>query len=130
MKLGVIIDRINYYRYLGPIVEAALGRGWEVICWHFEGGPQQGGKANQRPSANPAPTYLSGRPRIVDFFDFQELSGLTSGVEATVTLLGPLAYGIEPRSKWGTIQHGFDSFQSGWEHLLSADLNFIYSDYW
>lgn len=33
-RIAFLIDRLSYLKFLGPLIEAALNRGWGVECWH------------------------------------------------------------------------------------------------
>jgi len=54
MRLAVLILRKNYYRLLGPVVEAALARGHRVECWHDWSGARGGAKGSEFPDSAPA----------------------------------------------------------------------------
>ena len=60
MKLGVVIERTNYYRLLAPVVDAALARGWEVVCFHDYAQPRTGTKGYEFPAVEVAPRFRNG----------------------------------------------------------------------
>lgn len=62
MRVVFLIERRNYYRLLGPIVDRALERGWQTECWHDWGQPRTGPKGREFPST--APTFRHGAPRV------------------------------------------------------------------
>ena len=56
VRLGIPIGRVYDYRHLAPIIDAALGRGWQVTCWH---------RFDSENSPELVPTYANGRKEIV-----------------------------------------------------------------
>ena len=62
MRIGFLIERKNYYRVLGPVIERALARGWAAECWHDWGQPRRGPKALEFPDAVPA--FRHGEPAV------------------------------------------------------------------
>ena len=40
MRVAFLLERPNYYRLFGPIVDRALERAWETECWHDSTYPQ------------------------------------------------------------------------------------------
>src|SRR5262245_65290519 len=65
MRLGVLILRKNYYRLLGPVVEEALCRGYDVECWHDWSGPRRGAKSSEFPDT--VPVFAAGAPRVTGY---------------------------------------------------------------
>src|SRR5262249_27779899 len=65
MRLGVLILRKNYYRLLGPVVEEALRRGYDVECWHDWSGPRRGAKSSEFPDT--PPVFAAGTPRVTGY---------------------------------------------------------------
>lgn len=58
MRLAVLVERRNQYRLLGPVVDAALARGWDAECWHDVGQP----RGFDFPGA--PPPFRHGTPRV------------------------------------------------------------------
>lgn len=72
MRVAFLIKRKNYYRPLGPIVEEALRRGYQVECWHDFGHARTGWKGSEFPDA--VPEFRSGAPTVVRFEGLPELT--------------------------------------------------------
>lgn len=36
MKIAFLMQRRNYYRVLGPVVDRALTLGWDTECWDVD----------------------------------------------------------------------------------------------
>ena len=62
MKVAFLIQRRNFYRLFGPIVDRALERGWEAECWHDWSQARSGPKGSEFPDE--APAFRHGRPRV------------------------------------------------------------------
>ena len=62
MRVAFLIERRNFYRLFGPIVDRALERGWEVACWHDWSHPRHGTKASEFPDSSPA--FRHGAPLV------------------------------------------------------------------
>ena len=65
MRVAFLIRRDNHYRLLGPAIDRALARGWDVECWHAVDEGLKGARALERRQAGPA--FRSGRPRLREF---------------------------------------------------------------
>ena len=74
MKVAFLIERRNYYRLFGPIVDRALERGWETECWHDWGQPRTGPKGSEFPDT--APAFRHGRPGMRTYRGSSELAAL------------------------------------------------------
>ncbi len=64
MKLAFPIWWRNHYRLLGPVIDRALARGWDVECWHAA---NEDRKSRRRVRAEPPPAFRSGTPRFRDY---------------------------------------------------------------
>ena len=60
LRLVFVIERKNYYRVLGPVVDAALRRGFAVECWHDHAQPRWGTKASEFPDWTPIHRQRTG----------------------------------------------------------------------
>ena len=65
MRLAFLIRRDNHYRLLGPAIDRALARGWDVECWHAADEGLKGDRRLERRQAGP--TFRAGRPRQREF---------------------------------------------------------------
>lgn len=91
MRLGVVIERNNYYRVLAPVVEAALAKGWEVVCWHDYAQPRHGIKGYEFPEVEAAPRFRHGTPVVQTY---EGRAGLPdalarAGIDAVVSIVLP-----------------------------------------
>ena len=68
MRLAFLIRRPNHYRLLGPVVDRALARGWDVECWEAQGGRKELRTVEQRESA---PRFRHGRPGIRQYVEHE-----------------------------------------------------------
>lgn len=127
MKLGFLVHRTNYYKLYGPLIEAALRRGWSVECVLF---PQTGGKAYLSPTPENAPVFDSGKVSFsLNTSDQETLNG---GFDAVLS--------VHPKSKYRfsdaqtffvSLQHGIDTFIEATPDSLSEnDLLCLYSPFW
>jgi hypothetical protein len=80
VRVAFLIERLNYYRLFGPIIERALARGWETECWHDWGQPRHGTKACEFPDSMPA--FRHGAPRVRTYHG-------SSGLAAELAALRP-----------------------------------------
>lgn len=65
MRVAFVIRRDNHYRLLGPAIERALGRGWDVECWHSAAEGLKGDRTLEQRQRGP--TFRRGRPRRREF---------------------------------------------------------------
>jgi hypothetical protein len=136
MKLGVVIERTNYYRLLAPVVDAALARGWEVVCLHDYAQPRTGAKGYEFPAVEVAPRFRNGAPRLATYQGNDTLVAAigAAGVDAVVSLMPPPA-AIEGKrpcpAKWIGLQYAGELLYH--MHPPSAraiDLLGLYSGWW
>ena len=64
MRIGFVIERKNYYRLFGPIIERALARGWQVDCWHDLSQLRSGPKGLEFPDPGAVPSFRHGQPTV------------------------------------------------------------------
>jgi hypothetical protein len=134
-RLAFIVGRINYFRFYGPVIDAALQRGWEVECWLRQAKSSTGPKAYLNPTLNDVPTFRHGSVdvrRYVEKHDCLELIA-ESSVDAVVSIHHKCFYFSEPTPtcRFVTLQHGLDSFKvASPTDLASSDLLCFYSLFW
>ena len=109
MKLGVVIERTNYYRLLAPVVDSALARGWEVVCLHDYSQPRTGMKGYEFPAIEAAPLFGNGVPRLVTYEGAAKLADAIDAakVDAVVALTPPASSTEGKRAcqaKWIALQ--------------------------
>lgn len=133
MSLAFIIERTNYYRLLGPIIEVALRQGREVECWHCYDLPS---KPGEFPTVESVPRFRSGTPTVRPYEGAQLQNWLLGRrVDSVVALatprriLGDRADGIRPQ--WATVQEWVDYFAvNGPEGILSGEVGALASNWW
>jgi len=136
-RLGVVIDRKNYYRLLAPVVEAALARGWEVVCFHDYAQVRTGTKGTEFPDVSAVPAFRAGTPRVETYRGPDSLPEALdrAGVTVVVSLGLPpewlRAGGAPSRVGWVSLQYHGEIFS----HLappavLAVDALGIYGLWW
>lgn len=137
MKLAVLIERNNYFRYLGPLIDAALARGVEVECWHNYAVPRTGPKGYEFPALESLPRFVNGRPATRCYQGARELATLLSGHGPSAVLsLTPSTWhfdGERPdlKSAWFCVPSGPEFWNlSGARGCLGSDLVGVWSPYW
>lgn len=137
MKVGVIIERKNYYRLLGTVVEAALARGWEVVCLHDYAQPRGGAKGYMFPAVEAVPRFRQGTPRVMTYHGRQSLPGALreAGLDAALSIVPPpegfSREGEAGRCTWISLQYNAEILN----HLiaptgLAADAIGVYGPWW
>ena len=108
MRLAFLIQRRNYYRLLGPVVERALARGWDTECWEAGEEALKGRPAREQREALPA--FRQGQPRRREYAGEGGLNRLLTeaGPDVVVTLRPPAAVGPESRVRWLGLQYTLD----------------------
>lgn len=137
MKIAFQIERKNYYRLLGPLIDESLRREWTVECWHDYNQPKKGSKGYEFPAIESAPQFFHGTPAFKTYAGPGELKEYLrqNSVDVIVSLFTPAYYFgaplTAPAPAWVSIQHVSDFFWNNRpECVLSADMNFIYSTWW
>ncbi len=131
MKVAFLIERRNYYRLFGPIVDRALERGWAVECWHDWGQPRTGPKGSEFPDS--APAFRHGWPRVRTYGGSGELAPLLASAspDAIVALRRPSAAEKTGVVRWFGLQYTLDVAElvdaSG---QTSCDGIGLHSQYW
>ena len=108
MRVGFFIERKNYYRLFGPIVERALERGHETECWHDWGQLRTGPKATEFPDA--MPPFRHGQPRLRTFRGVADLAVqlAADAPDVMVALARPAGAGEGLRMRWFGLQYTLD----------------------
>lgn len=133
MKLAFLIQRKNYYRLLGPVVEEALRRGYQVECWHDWSQPRRGKKASELfPDAPPA--FPTGSPAVRVYHGRSDLAKqLRAGTADAVVCLDPPDPTVRMASgaKWLYLQYWVEMIlQPTSQGVREADAVATYSPYW
>jgi len=130
MRLVFIVERKNYYRVIGPLVDLALKRGWDVECWHDWSQPRWGTKASEFPDA--VPTFRSGAPKVVAFHGKADLvAQLGARPPSAVVALGPRPATLPGPVRWVGLQYMTNLVNPlGPQGLLGCDVVAGYSRFW
>ncbi len=109
MRVGFLIEKWNYYRVFGPIVERALTRGHETECWHDLGRLRAWAKATKSPGT--MPTFRNGQPRLRPFRDEADLATqlAADAPDVMVALARPAGAGEGLRMRWFGLQYTLDA---------------------
>jgi hypothetical protein len=108
MRIGFLIEKWNYYRLFGPIVERALARGHETECWHDLGQLRTGPKATKLPDT--MPSFRNGQPRLRPFRDAADFAAqlAADAPDVMVALSRPPGAGEGLRMRWFGLQYTLD----------------------
>jgi hypothetical protein len=108
MRVGFLIERKNYYRLFGPIIERALGRGHEAECWHDLGQPRTGPKGFDFPDA--APVFQNGQPRIRTYTGGADLARrlAEAAPDVMIAMRRPAETNGSGRTPWFGLQYTLD----------------------
>ncbi len=108
MRVAFLIERRNYYRLFGPIVDRALERGWETECWHDWGQPRTGPKGSEFPDT--APAFRHGRPGVRTYRGSSELAALLAAAppDVVIAMRRPTADETAGRVRWFGLQYTLD----------------------
>jgi hypothetical protein len=135
MKLGVVIERTNYYRLLAPVVDAALARGWQVVCLHDYSQPRSGMKGYEFPAVEAIPRFANGVPRLVTYEGAAKLVDAIdrAEVDAVISLTPPASTEARRmgRAKWISLQYAGELVANmSPSSARGVDLLGVYSDWW
>ena len=108
MKIAFLIERRNYYRLFGPIVDRALERGWQTECWHDWSHPRTGLKGSEFPGS--PPTFRHGQPRVRTYQGAAALPRLVAEARPDVVISLRQATAGEKRGRlaWFGLQYTLD----------------------
>jgi hypothetical protein len=108
MKIAFLIERRNFYRLFGPVVDRALERGWQTECWHDWGQPRTGPKGSEFPDA--PPTFRHGRPGLRTYEGAAGLAALlaTEPPDAIVAMRQPAVAERVGATRWFGLQYTLD----------------------
>jgi hypothetical protein len=81
MKVAFLLERQNYYRLFGPIVDRALERGWETECWHDGTYPRTWRSGSKSPA-----TFRHGQLRVRSYRGTAGLPGLFAEARPDVVI--------------------------------------------
>ena len=137
MKIGFIVQRINYYKFFAPIIDEGLLRGHKIYCLHNYASARDGLKGYNFPYLNNTPSFLYGSKNVLPFDSSGHLAQLlsTHEIDYVISLETPdqiFSNGQRPENtNWALIQHGADVFDLNTpETLLNVDLFFCWSNEW
>ncbi len=129
MRVVFIVERENYYRTFGPIVDAALKRGWDVECWHDWAQPRWGPKGADFPDSSPL--FSWGCPQVVIYQGGEELVELLRKAPPdAVVAPWPPPPAVEQRATWICVQHMMNLVHFGLEGVLRFDRVAGNSQFW
>ena len=132
MKVAFVAHRANYLKHYGPIIDAALARGWVVECWLQD--VSLGEKEYLR--ITPAMIAEKWGERVIVrlFYKPYEVGGLNENIrpDAVISLRPRNRYMDKPGSEcFITLQHSVDLFAvSSPEELASSDYVCLYTPFW
>ena len=108
MKVAFLIQRRNFYRLFGPIVDRALERGWEAECWHDWSQARSGPKGSEFPDE--APAFRHGRPRVRTYPGAAGLAALNASAapDAIVAMHRPTEAERSGSARWFGLQYTLD----------------------
>ncbi len=137
MRIGVVIERNNYYRLLAPVVDAALAMGWEVVCWHDYAQPRHGTKGYEFPAVEAAPRFRHGTPVVRTYGGREKLPDALArtGIDAVVSIVLPsdpfVAERGAPASRWIGLQYAAELSNCLMPPgIFAASLVGLYSEWW
>ena len=129
VRVVFVVERKNYYRVFGPIVDAALRRGWAVECWHDWAQPRWGTKASEFPDA--VPTFRWGAPQVAAYHGRELVGRLNATPPDGVVALGPPPADLGRLVRWIRLQYTINLVSPfGPQGLLACDRVAGYSHFW
>jgi hypothetical protein len=110
MRVAFLIERSNFYRLFGPIVDRALERGWETECWHNCGQPRRGPKGSLFPGPDALPGFQHGRPAVREYRSARGLAALLGATppDAVLALRQPTDAERSSPARWFGLQYTLD----------------------
>lgn len=132
MKVAFVAHRANYLKHYGPIMDAALERGWQVECW-LQDAPM-GQKEYLRLTPQMIVDVWGEQVTVRTFGPPSQVEQLNAEVrpDAIVSLYTRSTYTSQPGNEcFITLQHSIDLFATSTiEELASSDYVCLNSPYW
>ncbi|MCW5874826.1 MAG: hypothetical protein KIS88_09315 [Anaerolineales bacterium] len=132
MKVVFIAHRANYLKHYGPIIDAALGRGWDVECWLHDA--YLGEKEYLRITPTTITDHWGERVVVRLFKQAGDVSQLNTRYkpDAVISLHSRSMYMQQAGMEcFITLQHSVDLFVDDTvEQLASSDYVCLYSPFW
>jgi hypothetical protein len=131
-----LIERQNYFRLFGALIDEALRQGFAVECWHDHGQPSTGSRDYLYPAIENTPAFAHGRPDSRPYERIAEVAQRCRELGRVLLFsLAPPAwfpeFGKPPGTVWICLQHGQDIFLSNpLRSMLTADAILAMSPYW
>lgn len=133
MKLAFIAHRANYLKHYGPIIDAALRRGWQVECWL----QQTGGVGKQHLNITPEMFGKTWGERVsVQNFERREqaIDLVKAHKPDAIISLHPRSWYFPSKDEvptFITLQHSVDTFvEATAQELASSDHVCLFTPYW
>ncbi|HRN50767.1 MAG TPA: hypothetical protein PLC52_06675 [Anaerolineales bacterium] len=132
MKVAFVAHRANYLKHYGPIIDAALARGWVVECW------LQDVSLGDKEYLRITPVMITekwGQRVIVRLFEQpSDVAALNAAhiPDAIISLHSRSTYMPAPGTeRFITLQHSVDLFAVNTvEQLASSDYVCLYTPFW
>ncbi len=108
MRLAFLIERKNFYRLFGPIIERSLARGYATECWHDWGQSRRGPKGSEFPDAVLA--FRHGAPVVRTYRGATHLPALLAAAPPDVMIAFRRPPEVEAggRTRWFGLQYTLD----------------------
>ena len=136
LSLAFVVERTPEFRYLGPVIDAAMEAGHAVSLLLDQSQPSSGPKGYQFPSMSSVPRFRHGTPSLVSYLGPDGLLEhlRSGGLDGIVASRGPTHYfrGTKPGGlpAWTSVQEHLDFVAFGLDRITSSDLNCVYSPHW
>lgn len=132
MKVAFVAHRANYLKHYGPIIDAALARGWVVECWLQD--VSLGDKEYLRITPAMITEKWGERVNTRQFEQLGDVAALnaTYAPDAIISLHSRSTYMSSPGTeRFITLQHSVDLFAVNTvEELASSDYVCLYTPFW
>jgi hypothetical protein len=131
MKIAFVAHRANYLKHYGPVIDAALQRGWQAECWLQQAGGS--GKAHLRITPEAIHAIWGERVQVIECESREQINKMAAErkMDAIVSLHPRSWYGAGGRGLFITLQHSVDTFvEAAPQELASSDKICLFSPYW
>ncbi|MBX3005407.1 MAG: hypothetical protein KF821_06210 [Anaerolineales bacterium] len=132
MKVAFVFHRANYLKLYGPIIDAALQRGWQVECWLHD--VPMGDKDYLRVPPELISIQWGARVGVRQFEQPADVARLNEQVRpnAIISLLPRSRYMAAPgHERFLTLQYNVDTFTiATLQEHLSSDYLCLYAPAW